>query len=364
MRPTRGRRGGRHRWRGRCRGPGRRRGRPRPRPHGALEGHPARVHVDVPTVGGGLPATPRLVRACAGRWPPRPAGPHRRAGSGARTGRPARRRTPPPRRAVRLVCRAIRRARHAARSPVWTRVQVAGAGAAARVPHRGRPCRSRPAARPRPRTRPRRTPPPAVRPVRRPRAGCAVADRVVDRVHRVQVRPRAAWSQQADLGGVSGGTAARANCRAPRWRCRGWWFPRSWSHSSRTRVRFKGGIRRHFPREHRRSAGEPGRPPPPPPGPPREQTATTRRARPAPRLSTAEHPQPRRRGLDALAGAHPERTPPGNPSRTPCTTRPASTMSPVETTHSGRHHPRRREDTCCDGSVAGMLAALSTRSAC
>ncbi len=50
--------------------------------------------------------------------------------------------------------------------------RCAGAGAAARVPHRGRPCRSRWAARPRPRTRPRRTPRPAAHPVRRPGPGC------------------------------------------------------------------------------------------------------------------------------------------------------------------------------------------------
>ncbi len=47
-----------------------------------------------------------------------------------------------------------------------------------------------------------------------------------------------------------------APARARHWPCRGWWWlPGSWSHSSRTGVRIKGGISRHS-QGNRRSEGE------------------------------------------------------------------------------------------------------------
>ena len=137
----------------------------------------------------------------------------------------------PRRRGLRaMVARAIRRARHAGRSPARPAPRSAGAGAAARGPHRGRPCRSRWAARPRPRTRPHRTPRPAARRVRRPGPGGRRSrSRVHDRLRRMQVRPRASRPEQVGLGGVRSGAAVPGS-RAPRQRCplrcRGWWRSR------------------------------------------------------------------------------------------------------------------------------------------
>ena len=78
-------------------------------------------------------------------------------------------------------------------------------------------------------------------------AGCRSA-------HAQAVRSRRASAASAAARAVPG------DARAPRQRCplrcRGWWWlPRSWLHSSRTRVRDKSGISRDSAREHRRSEG-------------------------------------------------------------------------------------------------------------
>ncbi len=104
----------------------------------------------------------------------------------------------------------------------------AGAGAAARGPHRGRPCRSRWAARPRPRTRPHRTPRPAAHRVRRPGPGC----RRTGPRHRSTPpgagpptrRPRGAGRPRRRPrrhGGPGRTRAPRQRCPL---RCRGWWW--------------------------------------------------------------------------------------------------------------------------------------------
>ena len=104
----------------------------------------------------------------------------------------------------------------------------AGAGAAARGPHRGRPCRSRWAARPRPRTRPHRTPRPAAHPGRRPGPGCRRTGPrrrstppgagPPTRRRRGAGRPR---RRPRRHGGPGRTRAPRQRCQL---RCRGWWW--------------------------------------------------------------------------------------------------------------------------------------------
>ena len=95
-------------------------------PHGALEGHLIGVHVDVPGIRGGLPATPGLGRHEPDDrlldQPVHPGGPDPvRERGDLVVHEPRRRWAESP-----MVWRAIRRARHAGRSPASTRVQVRG----------------------------------------------------------------------------------------------------------------------------------------------------------------------------------------------------------------------------------------------
>ena len=107
-----------------------------------------------------------------------------------------------------IVARAIRRARHAGRSPDSTRAQVlrepvpqlegltqVGLAGLGGQPDRGRELGHT-----------------ELRDQRRTGSGdrdrgVAEPDRVTDRLRRVQVRPRAGRVEQVDLGGVGGGTA-------------------------------------------------------------------------------------------------------------------------------------------------------------
>ena len=248
---SRGRPAGPHRPTGRCRGPGRRRGRPAPRPTRC----PRRT-----------PDACARARAGHRRRPPGGAGP--RSGMNRTIASSTSRSTPagpdPVREPRDLLVHEPRRRRARVRSwrgrsagpatPAGPRPapgpRCAGAGAAARGPHPGRPCRSRWAARPRPRTRPPRTPRPAGRRVRRPGPGCR---RTAPR--RGSTPPGAGPPRRPRRCSRSASAASAAGAAVPgvrehrRQRCPcgvevG--CPRSWLHSSRTGVRFKSGIRRHF----------------------------------------------------------------------------------------------------------------------
>ena len=176
-------------------------------PHGALEGHLVGVHVGVPAVRGGLPATPGLVRHEPHDrlldQPVHPAGPDPvREPRDLLVDEPRRRRAErdrgagdppgPPRRQVTGLDPGP-----GLREPVpqlegLTEVGLAGLGG---QPDRGRELGHT-----------------ELRDQRRTCSGdrdrgVAEPDRVTDRLRRVQVRPGAGRAEQVDLGGVRGGTA-------------------------------------------------------------------------------------------------------------------------------------------------------------
>ena len=325
MRSTRGRRTSRHRRRGRCPGPGRRPGRPRPRPTRCPRRTPG-----------------RCARGRAGRRrrPPGDAAPRRHEPDDRLLDQPvhtgwARIRcangatwsstNPAAAIAEPMVWRAIRRARHAGRSPEpdpgpgprepvpqlegLTEVGLAGLG---RQPDRGRELghaelRDQRGARSGDRrpvvaaaSGPRRgSTPPGAGPPRRPRG------------------------EQPGLGGVRGGPvgARLLEHRSVR-RCRGWWFPDDGSilveqvFDSRVESVDISLGKIGDPKARCRGLDASLR------------TCSTTEANPASRPPTTAGPRrPRRcafpprtsrnrdaRGLDALAGAHPETTPPATPA--------------------------------------------------
>ena len=268
-------------------------------PHGALEGHLVGVHVGVPAVRGGLPATPglgsgmnrtiasstsrstplgRIRCANAATWSstnPAAAGLRAMVCAGDPAGPPRRQVTGPD-------------PGPGAGEPVpqlegLTEVGLAGLGG---QPDRGRELGHT-----------------ELRDQRRAGSGdrdrgVAEPDRVADRLRRVQVRPRAARARsRSSLGGVGGGPAVPGVLEHPgsgvRCGVEAGAGPGSWLHSSRTGVRIKSGISRQSAREHRRSEGSPAgggfrraAPSSTTASASPEQAATTRRPLPVAALST------------------------------------------------------------------------------